>query len=58
MLHWNILHNIYIQQTDYYIEWEYLKIEKCKFCTDEIDYIENFVWSCGKINLIWKKVEI
>ena len=29
----------------------------CKFCTDEIDYIEHLFWSCGKINLIWKKVE-
>ena len=28
-----------------------------KFCTDEIDYIEHFFWFCGKINLIWKKVE-
>ena len=29
----------------------------CKFCTDEIYYIQHFFWSCGKINLIWKKVE-
>ena len=28
----------------------------CKFCRDEIDYIEHFFWSCGKINLIRKKV--
>ena len=33
------------------------KNRNCKFCTDEIDYIEHFFWSCGKINLIWKKVE-
>ena len=30
----------------------------CKFCTDEIDYIEHFFWFCGKINLIWKKSRV
>ena len=29
----------------------------CKFCIYEIDYIEHFFWSWGKINLIWKKTE-
>ena len=23
----------------------------CKFCTDKIDYIEHFFWSCGKIKI-------
>ena len=33
------------------------KNRNCKFCTDEIDYIEHFFWSCGKVNLIWKNIE-
>ena len=33
------------------------KNRNCKYCTDGIDYIEHFFWSCCKINLTWKKVE-
>ena len=36
---------------------EIFENRNCKLSTDEIDYIEHFFWLCGKINLIWKKVE-
>ena len=56
MLHWKILHNIY--PTNILLHrMGIFENRNCKFCTDEIDYIEHFFWSCGKINLIWKKVE-
>ena len=29
----------------------------CQICIYEIDYIEHFFWFCGKINLIWEKIE-
>ena len=54
VLHWKILHNIY--PTNILLHrMEISENRNCKFCTDEIDYIEHFFWSCGKINLIWKK---
>ena len=56
MLHWKILHNIY--PTNILLNTMGISENRnCKFCTDEIDYSEHFFWSCGKINLIWKKVE-
>ena len=56
VLHWKILHNIY--PTNILLHrMEISENKNRKFCTDEIDYIEHFFWSCGKINLIWKKVK-
>ena len=55
VLHWKILHNIY--PTNILHRMGISENRNCKFCTDEIDYIEYFFWSCGKINLTWKKVE-
>ena len=56
VFHWKILHNIY--PTNILLHRMGMSENRnCKFCTDEIDYIEHFFWSCGKINLIWKKVE-
>ena len=56
MLLWKILHNIY--PTNILLHRMGISENRnCKFCTDETDYTEHFLWSCGKINLIWKKVE-
>ena len=53
VLHWKILHNIY--PTNILLHRMGISENRnCKFCTDETDYIEQFFWSCGKINLIWK----
>ena len=52
VLHWTILHNIYPTNIQLH-RMEISENRNCKFCTDEIDYIEH----CGKINLIWKSIE-
>ena len=56
VLHWKILHNIY--PTNILLNrLGIVESKYCKYCKNEIDYIEHFFWYCDSINIIWKRVE-
>ena len=56
VLHWKILHNIY--PTNILLNrLGIVESKYCKYCKNEIDYIEHFFWYCDSINTIWKRVE-
>ena len=55
-LHWKLLHNIY--PTNILLsKLQITNNNKCKFCPNEIDFIEHFFFLCPMISKIWKKVE-
>ena len=57
VLHWNILHNIYPKNI-LLNRLGIVESKYCKYCKNEIDYIEHFFfWYCDSINTIWKRVE-
>ena len=55
-LQWKVLHNIY--PTNILLsKMGVARNSHCTYCTNEIDYIEHFFFSCERIAPIWRKVE-
>ena len=55
-LAWKILHNIYPTR----ILLKKLKItesDKCKFCPDELEYVEHFFFHCNKIKIMYNIIK-
>ena len=56
VLHWKIIQNIY--PTNVLLKkMRVSNSEMCKFCPQEIDYIEHFFWECQVVKTLWKAIE-